>query len=424
MTSTMDPIQRFLVSVRGKCWRDNVLTRETFVIANMRNNHKLKSWRDNGKANVNYVIANLKVMRGKEILKWKERLKGGKLNYCKIRGRGKRNNNYNRDSSKEIEEEETMIGIHTKLEGEEITKSNRDYQSSKEILIHGKRKTRMWWNKSKRKRAYKNFVTTVIFLILSLIIQLVVFEFSIDFSQRITPQIIKLRSNKSSNKSIIFSSNYSIPPSSSSDILPSNYNNILPSFEKRSRISFQNLVSFQNLRSESPVGSSFRESMFRESSFRFPKRPSSFRLLASGGSLSFLTRFFSEPVSFLTRSFSEPVSFLVFLTRSLTRSFSELISFSPLTYASASPESIEEFFHLLHNYIDHWPKHLTICQFGMPPFHEVLSWNLFQRLPRPNYNIYLHFFKVEENDTALVALQEAYPGRVIWNDEITEEWDG
>ena len=37
---------------------------------------------------------------------------------------------------------------------------------------------------------------------------------------------------------------------------------------------------------------------------------------------------------------------------------------------------------MLDQYVDHVPPHMPICMFGMPPFHELLAWNMMTRLGR------------------------------------------
>jgi len=82
-------------------------------------------------------------------------------------------------------------------------------------------------------------------------------------------------------------------------------------------------------------------------------------------------------------------------------------------FHSAYGDSITEFFQKVDEFVDHVPEHMTFCQFGLPAFHELLSWNVMARLKPPRYkNVYLHFFDVDENNQAFQRLNAAYPGYV------------
>jgi hypothetical protein len=53
----------------------------------------------------------------------------------------------------------------------------------------------------------------------------------------------------------------------------------------------------------------------------------------------------------------------------------------------ADEGAIDEFFELMHGHVDHWPKHLTVCQFGFPQFHETLSERLLDDMKPPKHNL-------------------------------------
>ena len=47
--------------------------------------------------------------------------------------------------------------------------------------------------------------------------------------------------------------------------------------------------------------------------------------------------------------------------------------------------AIDEFFHMVEEYVEHVPPHMTICMFGLVPFHEMLAHQIFARLQPPKY---------------------------------------
>ncbi|CAD7924642.1 unnamed protein product [Amoebophrya sp. A120] len=64
--------------------------------------------------------------------------------------------------------------------------------------------------------------------------------------------------------------------------------------------------------------------------------------------------------------------------------------------ANGDAASVAEFFHMVDEYVDHVPPHMTICQFGLVPFHELLTHQIFARLTPPKFqNTYVHFLQVD-----------------------------
>eukprot|EP00392_Amoebophrya_sp_AT5.2_P004357 g4365.t1 len=85
-----------------------------------------------------------------------------------------------------------------------------------------------------------------------------------------------------------------------------------------------------------------------------------------------------------------------------------------LAAADSDAPAVAEFFHMVEDYVEHVPPHMTICMFGLVPFHELLAHQIFARLQPPKYeHTYVHFLNVAGLSSSSSREDEEYqsPGQ-------------
>ncbi|CAD7935343.1 unnamed protein product [Amoebophrya sp. A25] len=104
-----------------------------------------------------------------------------------------------------------------------------------------------------------------------------------------------------------------------------------------------------------------------------------------------------------------------------------ILSSGPILFAAAQSDALAmaEFFHMVEESIEHVPAHMTICQFGLPPFNELLTHQIFARFTKPKWQeTYVHFLHVDgDTDENFKLLQETYRKELADGDEIDDAKD-